>query len=76
MFVQRGIRAVKLRHITVGIFLRVNTGVILVIQVMLTPTDSSRNEGLLGLKVVCVKLMHYNFTNVPGHIYQWRINIL
>ena len=30
-------------------------------------SDSRRNVGMLGC---------YSFTNFPGHIFQWRINLL
>ena len=39
-------------------------------------SDSRRNIGMLGFKVVCGKLRYYNFTNCPGHVFQWRINLL
>ena len=48
VFVQRGIRAVKLRQLSVGAFLRINTVVILLGDVIRGQTvgGSSRNGGV------------------------------
>ena len=39
-------------------------------------SDSSRNEGVSGLKVVCGKLRYWNFMNFPGYIYECGLNML
>ena len=54
IFVQRGVRAATLRQMTVGIFMHVDTGVMRC-QHDRSLSDSSRNEGVSGLDVVCVK---------------------
>ena len=61
---------------TVGVFLRIDSGVIWIGDLNKTDQGSSRNEGVSGLDVVCRKLKYYNFTNFPGHVYQWRLNML
>ena len=77
-FVQRSIRAVELLQTTVGIFMRIDSGVILIGDGNMTRvlSDSRRNIEVLGFKVVCGKLRYYNFINFRGHVFQWRINTL
>ena len=60
VFVQRGIRAVKLRQLSVGAFLRINTVVILFGDVIRgNPwVVQPEMEGCKGLKEVCGSLRY------------------
>ena len=59
VFVQRGIRAVKLRQMTVGVCLCIDTCVMLIGDVR-SLSDSSKKEGVSsGIKVICGKLRYY-----------------
>ena len=73
---QRGIRAVKLRQLSVGGFLRINTVVILLGGVIRGNPWVVQAE-MEGCKSkVCGSLSNEKFTNVSLNFHLWRINML
>jgi len=64
VFVQRGIKTVKLLHMSGGVYLHIDTVVILIGDVITTNyyMDSSRNEGVLSFELIYEKLRYSNFT--------------
>ena len=72
---QRVMTAVKLRQMTVSVFLHIDTCVNLIGDVNMTG-DCLILAGMKGcqvLKVVCGKL---SYTNFPWHVYQWGLGTL
>ena len=74
VFVQRGIRAVELRQPSVSAFLRINTVVIWLGDVIKGNPWVVQAE-LEGCKV-CGSLRYSKFTNFSQNICLWRVNML